>query len=150
VRPKITFAEADPRAGRLAILTATYPVKTCKSLRDSHHVLELFPANLAATNRPCDGLTKNTNAIPNCFFALVHAYAFWASHHTAAIQGPYSDMRNEHSRRGTPRSPLCPSCAHTMRLARTTPRFEDPIDLYIFECRACGVFDAEDARTEAA
>jgi hypothetical protein len=41
VRPQIAFAEADPRAGRLVILTsATLPALACR-LRDSHHVLKL-------------------------------------------------------------------------------------------------------------
>src|SRR5215468_7377452 len=35
-------------------------------------------------------------------------------------------MRNEHSDKYTPPPPLCPSCAKTMRLARTTWRFENP------------------------
>jgi hypothetical protein len=37
VRPKIAFVEADPRAGRLAILTkGMLPALAC-SLRDNHH-----------------------------------------------------------------------------------------------------------------
>jgi hypothetical protein len=53
---------------------------------------------------------------------------------------------------GTPKPPLCPSCAQTMRLARITSRFGDLPDLYTFECRACGVLrvEAEEAATNAA
>jgi len=47
-------------------------------------------------------------------------------------------MLNEHSNKDTRRL-LCPSCAQVMRLARTTSRFENLPDLYIFECRACGL-----------
>ena len=50
-----------------------------------------------------------------------------------------SAMRNEYSGKYTPMPPLCPSCAQTMRLARTTSRFGNLPDLYTFECRACGV-----------
>jgi hypothetical protein len=62
----------------------------------------------------------------------------------AALPSPHavrtaSTMRNEHSGKYTPRPPLCPSCAQTMRLARTTSRFGNLPDLYTFECRACGV-----------
>src|SRR6516165_10680136 len=39
--------------------------------------------------------------------------------------------------------PLCASCAQTMRLARITSRFGDLPDLYVFECRACGVSHIE-------
>jgi hypothetical protein len=38
-----------------------------------------------------------------------------------------------------PASPHCPACAQVMRLARVTSRFGDLPDLYVFECRACGV-----------
>ena len=51
-------------------------------------------------------------------------------------------MSNEHS---TPKSPLCPGCAQTMRLARITSRFEDLPNLYAFECRSCGVSHIEAA-----
>ena len=49
------------------------------------------------------------------------------------------------SRRGqcAPASPICPSCAQVMRLARMTSRFGDLPDLYTFECRACGVSHIE-------
>ena len=56
-----------------------------------------------------------------------------------AVQGPFSAMRNEYSGKYTPRPPPCPSCAQLMRLARTTSRFGNLPELYIFECRACGV-----------
>jgi hypothetical protein len=48
-------------------------------------------------------------------------------------------MHNENSGKFTPRPPRCPSCAQLMPLARTTSRFGNLPDLYIFECRACGV-----------
>ena len=38
---------------------------------------------------------------------------------------------------------FCPSCAQVMRLARITSRFDDLPDLYVFECRACGVSHIE-------
>ena len=61
-----------------------------------------------------------------------------------------SVMRNEHFGKHTPRPVLCPSCAKTMRLARTISRFGNLPDLYIFECRACGVSHIETAYIEAA
>jgi hypothetical protein len=42
VRPKIAFLRADPRAGRLAILTGNHAARAGRGLRDDHHVLELF------------------------------------------------------------------------------------------------------------
>jgi hypothetical protein len=60
-----------------------------------------------------------------------------------------SAMRNESSGNYTPRAPLCPSCAQIMRLARI-PRFGDLPDVYIFECRACGVSHIEAVEIEAA
>ena len=59
-------------------------------------------------------------------------------------------MRNEHSVKFMPRPPLCPSCAQIMRLARTVSRFGDLPELYIFECRACGVSHIEAVYIEAA
>jgi hypothetical protein len=59
-------------------------------------------------------------------------------------------MRNEHSGKYMPRPPLYPSCAQIMRLARTTARFGKLPDLYIFECRACGVSHIDAAEIEAA
>ena len=44
-----------------------------------------------------------------------------------------------------PASPHCPACAQVMRLARVTSRFGDLPDLYVFECRACGVSHIEPA-----
>jgi GcrA cell cycle regulator len=43
----------------------------------------------------------------------------------------------------SPKPPLCPSCAQIMPLARITSRFGDLPDLYVFECRACGVSHIE-------
>jgi hypothetical protein len=59
-------------------------------------------------------------------------------------------MRNEHFHKCAPKPPLCPSCAHIMRLARITPRFGELPELYTFECRACGVSHIEAAYFEAA
>jgi hypothetical protein len=56
-----------------------------------------------------------------------------------AAQGPLCFMRYERSNEHAPRTPLCPSCAQVMRLVRVTSRFEKLPDLYIFECRACGL-----------
>jgi hypothetical protein len=53
-------------------------------------------------------------------------------------------MRYQNSNQFVPR-PLCPSCAQIIRLARITSRFDDLPDLYIFECRACGVSHIESA-----
>jgi hypothetical protein len=52
---------------------------------------------------------------------------------------------------GTPKPPLCPSCAQTMRLTQTKSRLGDLPDLYTFECRACGVLrvEADEAATNA-
>ena len=38
-----------------------------------------------------------------------------------------------------PDIPVCPVCAHPMRLARLTPRFGGLPELRSFECRACRV-----------
>jgi len=54
-------------------------------------------------------------------------------------------MRYERSNDNAPRTPLCPSCAQIMRLARMTSRFGELPDLYTFECRACGVSHIEAA-----
>jgi len=54
-------------------------------------------------------------------------------------------MPYERSDKCAPKSPLCPSCAQIMRLARITSRFGDLPDLYTFECRACGVSHIEPA-----
>ena len=39
----------------------------------------------------------------------------------------------------TPSLPRCPSCAQSMRLVRTTQRFDDLPTLHMFECRTCEV-----------
>ena len=99
-----------------------------------------------AANRPCDGRHQKREYDTNFFVCLlVRRYRIDAlalplvsSHHTA-VQGPFSAMRNEYSGKYTPRPPPCPSCAQLMRLARTTSRFGNLPELYIFECRACGV-----------
>ena len=69
----------------------------------------------------------------------------WSASHRIAVQEPVSAMRNESSGKYTPRPPHCPSCAQIMPLARTTSRFGNLPDLYIFECRACGVSHIEAA-----
>ena len=53
-------------------------------------------------------------------------------------------MRNERSDYA-PASSHCPGCGQTMRLARIASRFGDLPDLYVFECRACGVSHIEAA-----
>jgi hypothetical protein len=59
-------------------------------------------------------------------------------------------MHYELSNEYAPRTPLCPSCAQIMQLARITARFGDLSSLYTFECRACGVSHIEAAYIEAA
>jgi len=54
-------------------------------------------------------------------------------------------MRYERTTKDAPTPPLCPSCAQIMRLARITCRFGDLPELYIFECRPCGVSHIEAA-----
>jgi hypothetical protein len=56
-------------------------------------------------------------------------------------------MCYEGSKQYAPTAPPCPSCAHIMRLARITSRFGGLSDLYMFECRACGVTHIEAAHT---
>jgi hypothetical protein len=51
-------------------------------------------------------------------------------------------MPYEHS---APKSPLCPSCAQSIRLAGITSRSDDLPDLYTFECRGCDVSHIEAA-----
>jgi len=58
-------------------------------------------------------------------------------------------MRYEGSNKYAPRTPLCPSCAQILRVARITSRFGDLPDLYTFECRACGVSHIEAAASSA-
>jgi len=52
-------------------------------------------------------------------------------------------MPHERFNKCAPASPLCPSCAQIMQLARITSRFGDLPDLYTFACRACGVSHIE-------
>jgi hypothetical protein len=52
-------------------------------------------------------------------------------------------MGNEHTNNFKPAAPLCPSCAQRMTLVRRTRRFGELPDLYIFECRECGVSHIE-------
>jgi hypothetical protein len=54
-------------------------------------------------------------------------------------------MRHMLSNKSAPNPPLCPSCAHVMCLTRKISRFDDLPDLYVFECRTCGVSHIEEA-----
>ena len=54
-------------------------------------------------------------------------------------------MRYEHSHEYAPRTPLCPSCAQIMRVARITSRFGGLPDVYTFECRVFGLTHIEAA-----
>src|SRR5262249_8406292 len=54
-------------------------------------------------------------------------------------------MPTKRSTQCAPKSPHCPSCAQTMRLAGITSRFDELPDLYKFECRGCGVSPIEPA-----
>ena len=58
-------------------------------------------------------------------------------------------MPHELSDKCAPAWPHCPACGHIMRLARI-PRFGDLPDVYIFECRACGVSHIDAVEIEAA
>jgi hypothetical protein len=64
------------------VFTATYAVR--HPARASVTAVTFWSFSRRISPRqigPVTGLTKNTNAIPNCFFfSLVHAYAFAASH----------------------------------------------------------------------
>jgi hypothetical protein len=73
----------------------------------------------------------------------------WSASHHIAVRGPLSVMRNEHAIKHKPTPPLCPSCAQIMGLARTTSRFGNLPDLYIFECRDCGVSHIDEAHEAA-
>lgn len=44
-----------------------------------------------------------------------------------------------------PAPPRCAACAQVMRLARRTARYGRLPDLLVFECRACGVSNIEEA-----
>ena len=52
-------------------------------------------------------------------------------------------MGDEHTKNPTPPPPCCPSCAQRMKLVRRTKRFGGLSDLYIFECRTCGISHIE-------
>jgi hypothetical protein len=54
-------------------------------------------------------------------------------------------MPYELSDKCAPAPPHCSACAQAMRLARITSRFDDLPDLYVFECRACGMSHIEAA-----
>jgi hypothetical protein len=54
-------------------------------------------------------------------------------------------MTHERSNSCAPQSPRCPNCAQVMRLAGITSRFDDLPDVYMFECRSCGVSHIEPA-----
>src|SRR5271169_4743684 len=53
-------------------------------------------------------------------------------------------MSAERSNNSTPTQPRCASCAQLMLLIRRTQRFGGLPDLYMFECRACGVSHTEE------
>ena len=54
-------------------------------------------------------------------------------------------MRCQNSNQFVPKAPLCPGCAQIMGCTRITWRFEDLPELYVFECRPCGVSQIEAA-----
>ncbi len=54
-------------------------------------------------------------------------------------------MRYQTSNQFVPKAPLCPGCAHIMCCTRITWRFEELPELYVFECRPCGVSHIEAA-----
>jgi len=106
---------------------------------------------------PCDGRHHKRECDTNFFVCLlVRRYRINALALPLVCFVPhcgsrtFSAMRNEHSGKYTPRPPHCPSCAQLMRLARTTSRFGNLPDLYIFECRACGVSHIDAVEIEAA
>ena len=105
---------------------------------------------LCYTSLVGDGHHQKYECDTNLFVCLlVHRYRIdalrWSASHHIAVQEPVSAMRNESSGKYTPRPPHCPSCAQLMPLARTTSRFGNLPDLYIFECRACGVSHIDEA-----
>jgi len=59
-------------------------------------------------------------------------------------------MPYELSDKCAPAPPHCSACAQAMRLVRITSRFDDLPDLYVFECRACGVSHIDAVEIEAA
>ena len=104
---------------------------------------------LCYTNLVGDGHHQKYECDTNFFVCLlVHRYRIdalrWSASHHIAVQELVSAMRNESSGKYAPRPPLCPSCDQIMRLGRI-PRSRDLPDVYIFECRACGVSDIEAA-----
>src|SRR5262249_44792966 len=110
-----------------------------------------------AADRPCDGRHQKRKCDSNFFVRLlVRRYRIDALALPLVCFIPhcgsrtFSAMRNEHSGKYTPRPPHCPSCAQLMRLARTTSRFGNLPDLYIFECRACGVSHIDAVEIEVA
>jgi hypothetical protein len=54
-------------------------------------------------------------------------------------------MRHQNSNQFVSKAPLCPGCAQIMGWTRITWRFEDLPELYVFECRSCGVSHIEAA-----
>jgi hypothetical protein len=54
-------------------------------------------------------------------------------------------MHYQNSNQFVSRPPPCACCAQAMRLARITSRFDNLPDLYVFECRVCGVSHIEAA-----
>src|SRR6516162_11445823 len=58
-------------------------------------------------------------------------------------------MPYELSDKCAPAPPHCSACAQAMRLARITSRFDGLPDLYVFECRACGISHIEPALSES-
>jgi hypothetical protein len=54
-------------------------------------------------------------------------------------------MRHMLSNKSPPNPPHCPSCAQVMSLARIISRFDELPNLYVFECRTCGVSHIEEA-----
>ena len=108
------------------------------------------------TRIPCDGRHHKRECDTNFFVCLlvrryrIDALALPLVCFATLRFEDRSAMRNEHPGKYTPRPPRCPSCAQLMPLARTTSRFGNLPDLYIFECRACGVSHIEAAYIEAA
>jgi hypothetical protein len=62
-----------------------------------------------------------------------------------AVQGSPLSVRYERSNEYAPSTPVCSRCGQTMRFAGVRSRFGSLPDLYVFECRACGMFHIEAA-----
>ena len=127
------------------------------AFEELHFRIDPYALRIRAADRPCDGRHQKRECATNLFVSLlvrhyrIDALALrWPASHHIAVQGPFSAMRNELSDKYTPRPPHCPSCAQLMPLARTTSRFGNLPDLYIFECRACGVSHIDAVEIEAA